>query len=192
MQRTDREAAWLEELGATVQDKLRRAHVLRILRLGDEASKETDDEVDGWYYEIASFKQRKASFYVFIDNSLGSNRRAVFYGVGTDSRKEVDAVNEACVRRWPRPQVFVDPESEALSRLRYTDPFVDTFKDEYYYGWYERESPDINETPSADLVARIVERLLAILLELEPKAATIDPLQDLAELDSLGTRKVRL
>jgi len=140
MQRTDREEAWLEELGSSVQDELVRARLTRRLRMGPGSSEETDDEIDGWYYEIASFRDMKASLDLFIDNSLGPKRRAVFYGVGSDSRKDIDSINEACIGRWPRPQKFLDGKKVSPSSLRYKDPFLDRWEDEYYYGWYERKS----------------------------------------------------
>jgi hypothetical protein len=192
MQRTDREATWLEELGAKVQQRLRKEPHRGFLRVAEWMSLETDDDVDGWYYEIASIRKLKASFDLFIDNSLGPNRRAVYYGVGASSRKSVDTVDEACRRRWPRTQVLVGDGAAQRSRLRFTDPMLEQWHDEFYYGWYELEVPDTKRPPPDTLAERIVERLSAILSELSAPDAEGDPLTRLDELDGLRTTTVRL
>lgn len=192
MQRTDREATWLEELGTKVQERLRKDPNRGLIRVAPWMSIETDDEVDGWYYEIATIRKLKASFELFIDNSLGPDRRAVYYGVGASIRQSVDIVDEACRRRWPRTQVLVGDRAPGSWRRRFTDPVLEQWKDEFYYGWYELEVPDTRREPPETLAERIVERLSAILSELASPSAETDPLTRLDELDGLRTTTVRL
>jgi hypothetical protein len=193
MRRTDEEARWLETLGREVQAILKRGAYASRLKLVKPRSKETVDEVDGWWLKLSAINGRQSNFNLFLDNTLEPRRRSLWYGASASKRDSVEQIDDLCRRRWPHTQVHIDDADYPTRDLRYTDPVLDRWgKDEFYYGWYEPESPQTGGTPPAELAARIAERFTAVLSELDDKYDAQSLLSRLDELDGLRHVKERL
>jgi len=192
MQRTDEEARWLEDLGRDVQASLKRSAYVSRLKLVKPRSKETANEVDGWWLNLSAIVGTRSDFNLFFDNTLGP--RTLWYGAAATKRDAVDEIDSVGRRRWPHTQDHInDFNYPKAGGLRYTDPVLDRWgKNEFYYGWYEPGSPRTSRTPPAELTGRIAERFTAVLSELDDKYDAQSLLSRLDELDTLRHAKGRL
>lgn len=193
MRQTQEERGWLETLAESVEEALRDGSHASLVASADNHSLPTDPGIDGWYSKICGVRGANASFYLFLDNSLGEHRRTVWYGAGATTYKAVHRLDELGRLRWPRTQVHLSDVNYKFERLRYSDPVLERYDaDEYYYGWYESELPSTAEPPSKALRGRISERLNALMSQLEEGDGISISLDQLDELDGLRDTKVRL
>jgi hypothetical protein len=193
MLRTEDEKTWLHALATRVQNEISREFGGTMLKKARPSVHETEDYMDGWWVKVARINGADSDFAIFIDNSLGKKRRALWYGTSSETKAAVQGIDQVGRRRWPHTQVHLGGKSYSVRQVRYTDPIMDRYgKDEYYYGWYEEAPPQTGEQLDKSLVNRILERFNAILAELSESEDDTNLLSRLDELDGLRNAKLRL
>jgi len=188
-----KEAKWLEALVPLIRERMARLPGAVLLGdIVDPAPQKTDPSNEGWYIEIGGIKGTGAGFYAFIDNSHPTAPRALWYGVSDTTKPGIDSVEEAGYRRWPYTQRYrghTPPKT-----FRFDDPWYQRYaRDEYYYGWMEREVATTNNIPPPSfIVDRIAERFSSLLVEISTASDTVAPLEGIDVTDALRTTTIRL
>ncbi|MDQ6718630.1 MAG: hypothetical protein M3Z17_09835, partial [Gemmatimonadota bacterium] len=137
------EANWLINLGKTLKSTLLETGAIRKSQLSHQLQAlPTYPENDGCYVEVATIMDGRIGIYLFLDNSLGFHRRALYYGVGAGDKRDIRAFDVAAGARWPYARrLRSDPAKEIRS---FDEPVFENFYEgEFYAGWYEREEPPV-------------------------------------------------
>ncbi len=184
----NKEAKWLTALAGTVRSRIE-PQFGRLLGTVMHDAEETDPDSDGWYAGVGTLNDGATALYLFIDNSLGEDRRSLWYGVWARSRAGIEAVEESGRARWPHTQTWESDEFPA--NFRYQEPWLQHFnRNEHYYGWQEPDEPDVTRAVPTSLENRIVERFTDLLSVMG--VDTESALSRLESLDALRTSIVRL
>jgi hypothetical protein len=170
------ETGWLEQLAKSLRSRLLDTPVGIMLGPASSVAEETDS--NGHSCAIGMLPGGKSGLFVFLDDSLGEDRRALWYGVWASSKDGIARAEEAGRRRWPNTQLW--DGGEPPENFRYADPWLQHYSArEHYYGWQEEQDPDVSLQASDTLVDHIAGRLASLLAELGTSvpASDIDKLQ---------------
>lgn len=189
--RTLQERQWLEKLASAVRARLDGLPGAGLLGAVAKEAVDTDEDSDGWWISLGEVQRANATLLMFVDNALGTDRRALWYGAGAESRVRIAAVDAAGRRRWPHVQRW--DEGPEPPGFRHDDPWLQhLYEREHYWGWVERDPPDPGRPAPLELVDRIADRLSGLLAEMPAADSRKVALHELARLDGAREVAVRL
>jgi hypothetical protein len=185
-----RESAWLARVATTIRARLAPRFGSMLAEVSP-VPKETDATSDGWWVAIGALHDGAILLNIFIDNSDGDDRRSIWYGVSTRRRDGIEEIERAGRARWPQTQRV---GYELPGTFRYEDPWLQHYtRTEHYYGWSERDEPDVTRPMPTAVADRIVERFTGLLLAISGLAyETESRLSRLERLDAEQQAVVRL
>jgi hypothetical protein len=159
--RDEREAQkkWLVLFANALRSRLERAGLSQSLVFS--TPKPRPAEYNGWYVRLGSFKNRKGGPYLFLDRSLETEYRTLWYGIWSPT----STVHEDVIKRarmvWPNIDTWTEDETATRKRARL--PFSENpGAGEFYLGKYEWRRPHFDQSPSRVWLDRALNFIAAL------------------------------